>query len=195
MKTVDILKKLGETIKECRKVPRNFFDTYGREIDKEKKPWNRSFYKLNEHPEGSSCLIEAEKENYQILARVLMRTYDPPKTTSCDSKPILLAAYSFWRTNVGCLGENITRLTCSNVSDIKERLDLGLGEEILEIGRNEHFNPKIERREKRKGGIVVGEADSRMKIVPALPREDAEELSKRFSGLLQYYKEKTGTVS
>ncbi len=189
MKTSDILTELGKTIIDCRQVPRNVFDRYGEEVvDKEKPIYNRTFFKVNEHAEGTLCLFEAEKENYGIHA-IISRKMHCPKTEFDEDSP-LMVVYPFTRVNVGFLGETLKRAACYEIAGIKDIINYGYisGEPLIEIGRNEHFEPEINRIEKKMGGIVV-EAPNKMKIIPALPREDAEELLNRFKGLLNYYKE------
>lgn len=189
METPDILAELGKTIIECRTVPRRFFDEYGKDVvDRGKATHNRTFFKVPEHSEGTLCYHEAEKRDYSIYAIVLRRMHC--EKTEFDEESPLMVVYPFTRIDVGFLGETVKRATCSDIMDIKDTINYGYirGEPLLEIGRNEQFEPDINRMEKDKGGIIAGESPNMMKIVPALPRDDAEELLKRFRGLLDYYK-------
>src|SRR4030042_5237860 len=92
---ISTLEKLGQVLLECRKIPRDYFDYYGREhVDKGKDITKWSFFNTNPHSEGTLCNREWAGNPYNINAVILRIEYDKPRRNSrIDTSPVIVAKY------------------------------------------------------------------------------------------------------
>jgi len=194
---VAALQYLGQLLVQCREIPSPVLDEHCKDIstkpidfeirpapdfdDSEAAGDYSSFYKRYDNNK-----IVTKPENYNLEMICLFH----------DEHPYI--AYWYYRRQYGCVGEGIRVARCTSISKLSQFLDGSCVQwEILEIGRNDHYNPFIPPVEEGIA-VVTGESPIKMKIVPTVPLEDhgeeitmfnvpiddVLELTRRFSTLI-----------
>ena len=234
---VEKLEELGNILIKCREIPPEFFDEYGKRFCEDylkgtkfegikdyrgKKLYNFSDFEIQPEEESGEESGQSVSSYYKIK-ELHGGVVIYPENNSFNALVFTGSgkAYYFSRTNFGSVGETLTladfeyihksygeRPTAYNTTTC-----LILGEPILEIGRNKHFNPKtlhslleeeyvsgllenfggfLEEHYTPVSYVVVGETGDKMEIYPqgnlSISTGDIEELVNRFTGLLQEYK-------
>lgn len=193
------LLELGTVLVNLRKVPSRSIDKYCESISKKETdprkydPCRDDFYiqpapDFDKDSEASprtshhykryyNGRLEVNDKNYSLMMVCkLMRDRYRPRWT----------LYRYWRTDIGCLGECVAVSRYDGITNLESFFE-GLYPQtnLLEIGRNEHFDPKVMDRDPRTT-IVSRKTPSVMKIIPAAPISHVMELKKRFSDLLEH---------
>jgi len=195
------LRNLADLIVKCRDVPQSFFTEFGKKHTQgigvtafgDKRFQGIGFEKTylltrNPHLKGTICHDNWKKDPNLVLATIMWRVYDHYVINEgCDEEEILYAEYTYERMDCGCVGELITRNTYAHIPYYD---GIGFTDycdycEILRIGRNENFKSctQLTDYQKERGGFI----DGNLQIIPAIPLDDAKEITKRFKLLLEEY--------
>jgi len=198
MDVVKRLQELGNLLVKCREMPAWFLDSWSTtsysdfhiipepDWDGDNPPSDQTLY--FKYESGNAIAINAK--NYPFHAQVLLKEHSLRGVkTQFDEKPALLVAYYFSRSNLGCVGESLKRYTAHDFKGIETRSILGAWAAgmttLLEIGRNEHYNPEIEESDPK--STVIVKEPVKMKIAPLLPEDDLDNLVRRFENLVRCF--------
>jgi len=198
MDVVKDLQKLGGLLAKCREMPAWFLDSWGMQhehfyispepdYDGEGAPDSTRYFK---YKSGNNIIIN--QKNYPFRAVVLRKNHykNHGVKTEFDKESTVLVVYYFTRQNIGCIGEYLNRAVAHSISEIDKVLTFNgtnFDEALLEVGRNEHFNPCLRKEEYNDDMVVVGELPMKMAIVPHIPSEDLFEITRRFEDIVRCY--------